>query len=116
MLNKRVAAAAAVATLALTGLGATVATPAFAASAKCKATVEALETVLVHVANDGGPPDSSNPAPPRNQAQRDKDIVVGQLQKGKKACLAGSPKHGDRYRVAGNCHNEESDVWHPIRF
>jgi hypothetical protein len=77
MLKKRVAAGAAAAVMVLTGLGATVATPAFAGSTKCQGTVKASETVLVHVTDDGGPPDAASPAPPRNGAERDRDTVVG---------------------------------------
>jgi hypothetical protein len=115
MLKRRVAAGAAAA-MVLTGLGATTAAPAFAGSTKCEGTVRAAETVLVHVTDDGRPPDEASPAPPRNGAERDKDIVVGQLQKGKKACVTGKFARGMDYKVGGGCSNGESDEWAPIRF
>lgn len=119
MVRMQLAAGAATAAMVVVGLGSTTATPAFAdgaaAPARCTP-IEALEGVNVHVTDDGRPPDAAGPAPPKNDSERNRDRVVGVLQKGEKACTAGRAGQGATYDVGGACTDGKSSRWTPIRF
>jgi hypothetical protein len=125
MLKKHVAACAAAAALVLTGLGSTVASPAFAdvsvASTKCDRTYTASENVKIHVTDHGGPPGSAaSPAPPKNGSERENDTVIGLLLRGKTVCNVGpvDPVEGGTYDIGSNsrCAPGKGNVWSKIRY
>lgn len=124
MMTPHLAAFAAVAALALGGPAATDATEpaptAAAAVANCKRTYTATENVKIHVTDHGGPPGSaSSPAPPKNDADREHDTVVGLLLKGRQACNVGpaDPVEGGTYEISrgSTCAPGRNNVWSKIR-